>query len=250
MKELLRRFLRRAILSGLRLRSGPCPMTANSRCLVIAPHPDDETLGCAGLILTRRLAGLPVSIIYITDGAGSHPGHPQLSPVVLAQMRRTEAIHAMEALEVDAPSLQFLNAPDGTLAHLSATDFDALARRLAASITTLQPTELFLPCRDDGSSEHAAVFRLIQRALALASLSPSLFEYPVWARWSPQRLIRPGLTSRRVWRHSFPQAAAGKRAALGCYQSQTEPTPPWPRPVLPPGFVDCFATSEEFFFEY
>lgn len=248
MKELLRRGLRAAVTSALRLRSRPCLLEVGSRCLIIAPHQDDEALGCAGLILARRAAGLPVSIVYITDGAGSHPNHPHVNPTDLARLRRAEATQAMLLLKVEAASLQFLNAPDGTLAHLSPAAFEAIAQRLAALIAPLAPTELFLPCRADGSSEHTAAFHLTQRALQIARLKPRLFEYPVWARWSPQRLIRPALTG-RVWRHAFPGNIAVKRAALACYVSQVAPTPPWPQPVLPAGFAESFDSDEEFFFE-
>lgn len=249
MKELLRRGLRAAVTSVLRRRGRPYPLAGGSRCLIIAPHQDDEAFGCAGLILTRRAAGLPVNIIYITDGAGSHPGHPRLSPANLAQLRRAEAIKAMQLLQIAPTSFQFLDARDGTLAHLSPATFEEHARRLATLLAPLQPTELFLPCRDDGSSEHTAAFNLTLRALHLANLSPRLFEYPVWARWRPQRLGWLGLNSRRVWRHSFPQTVSVKRAALECYQTQVEPTPPWPDPVLPRGFARCFEPAEEFFFE-
>jgi len=249
MKALLRRFLRRATLCILRWSSSPCPLTANSRCLVIAPHPDDETLGCAGLILTRRLAGLPVNIIHLTDGAASHPGHPQLCPADLAQLRRAEALRAMAVLEADARSLQFLNATDGTLAHLNPAAFADLARRLSALIAPLAPTEVLVTCRDDGSSEHTAAFNLTVHALQLVGLAPRLLEYPVWAYWSPRRLFRLRFTSRRVWRLSFPLIAARKREALDCYVTQIKPTPPWTQAVLPPGFAECFGNDEEFFFD-
>ncbi len=248
MKELLRRALRAVVIAGLRLRSRPLGSAPGSRTLILAPHQDDEALGCAGLILTRRMAGLPVDVVYITDGAGSYPGHPLLPPAELARLRRAEAIQAMQGLRVEATSLHFLDAVDGTLAHLRPEESEALARRIAGMISALVPTELFLPCRADGSSEHEAAFRVAQRALQLSALRTRILEYPVWARWSPQQLIRPGLT-RRVWRLAFPAHAAAKRAALACYVSQTEPTPPWPDPVLPSGFADSFATTEEFFFE-
>ena len=249
MKELIRRGLRTAVICALRWRSRPYPLVGDSRCLIIAPHQDDEAMGCAGLILARRTAGLAVDIIYLTDGAGSHPGHPRVSPVTLAQLRRAEASRAMQGLNVEATSLHFLDAPDGTLAHLSPATFEDLAQRLAALIAPLAPTELFLPCRNDGSSEHTAAFKLTVRALQLARLSPRLFEYPIWARWSPQRLIRPGFTSRRVWWLSFPLTVPRKREALACYVSQTTPTPPWSQPVLPPGFAASFDSAEEFFFD-
>ena len=249
MKELLRRFLRPVVTFLLRVRSRPFPMTAGSRSVIIAPHQDDESLGCAGLILSRRQANLPVHIVYITDGAGSHPGHPRLNPQAIAQLRRAEAITALQKLAVGETALHFLDAPDGTLAQLTAADFERLAVRLSSMLASLQPNELFVPCRDDGSSEHTAAFQLTLRALQLAGIDPRIFEYPVWARWRPQRLFRLGLINRRVRRLSFPQLAAHKRAALAAYASQTEPTLPWPDPVLPRGFVRCFESAEEFYFE-
>jgi len=248
MKELLRRGFRAAMLALLHLRSRPLGTTPAGRVLVLAPHQDDEALGCAGLILARRTAGQPVAIVYLTDGAGSHPGHPLLPPRELARRRRAEAVQAMQGLRVEAGSLHFLDAADGTLAHLRPEEAEALAGRLAGVIAAQGPTELYLPCRADGSSEHEAAFRIVQRALQLAPVGVRLLEYPVWARWSPQRLIRPCLSG-RVWRLAFPGQLAHKRATLACYVSQAEPTPPWPDPVLPRGFIRCFETAEEYFFE-
>jgi len=249
MKRRLRRTLHAVVAVALRLRSRPYVPPPASRCVVLAPHPDDETLGCAGLILAYRAAALPVDVVYLTDGAASHPDHPLHPPAAIAGLRRAEAIRAMALLNVSHDSLHFLDAPDGTLAHLTPDAAEALANRFAAHLATLRPTELFLPCRDDGSSEHVAAFRVTLRALRLAGLRPRLLEYPVWARWSPRRLFLPWLLTRRVWRVAFPAGLAAKRAAIGAYVSQAEPTPPWPAPVLPPGFVACFATPEEFFFE-
>jgi LmbE family N-acetylglucosaminyl deacetylase len=248
MKNIARRLLRTAITFMMRLRSEPYRLEASSRCLILAPHQDDEAFGCAALILTRRKLDLPVNIIYLTDGAGSHPNHPQLSPANLAVLRRAEATQAMQGLQVEATDLKFLDAPDGTLAHLSTPAFEALARQLATSITADAPTELFLPCREDGSSEHAAAHQIAQRALQLTPLRPRIFEYPIWARWSSQRLLRPLWTS-RVWRLHSPPSRAQKRAALACYRSQIVPTPPWPKAVLPTGFAEVFYSDEEFFFE-
>jgi LmbE family N-acetylglucosaminyl deacetylase len=249
MKELLRRVLHAGLTLALRLRSRRYSPAPAGRCVVLAPHQDDEAFGCAALILAHCTAGLSVNIVYLTDGAASHPGHPRLSPADIARLRHAEATRAMQGLGLPAASLHFLNAPDGTLARLPATAAEDLAQRLASTLRTLQPTEIALPCRDDGSSEHTAAFALAQRAQQLAGLHPRLLEYPVWARWSPLRLVQPGIRSRRVWRLAFPNTVALKRAALAAYASQAEPTPPWPRPVLPPGFVRFFTSAEEFYFE-
>ena len=249
MKNRLRRIIRHVLLAALRLRSQRYQPPYSGSLVIIAPHPDDEALGCAGLIHAHRSAGQPVSIIYITDGAASHPNHPRLNPTDLARIRRTEATHALHLLGVPSASLHFLDAADGTLGHLDAETTGQLITRIGRLLTSLNPATLCLPCRDDGSSEHIAAFNLIQDALQQAQLSPRLLEYPIWARWSPLRLLTPGIKSRQVWRLKFPQAHTLKRTALAAYVSQIEPTPPWTKPVLPKGFIACFDTAEEFFFE-
>jgi LmbE family N-acetylglucosaminyl deacetylase len=188
-------------------------------------------------------------VVYLTDGAGSHPGHPRLGPRDIARIRHDEAISAMQRLDVASSSLHFLDAPDGTLTHLDTGAADQLIRRLGDLLVTLQPTELFVPCAEDSSSEHAAGFDLVQRALQVAHQQPRVLEYPVWARWRPQQLARLGLKSCRVWRLAFPEATDLKSAVIDSYVSQTNPTAPWENPVLPPGFAECFKSGEEFFFE-
>lgn len=249
MKELLRRCLRPLATAVVRFRSQPYAVPASGRCVVIAPHQDDEAFGCAGLILTHRAAEQPVDIVYLTDGAASHPDHPRLSHRAISHLRRNEAAQAMQHLRVPASALHFLDAPDGTLAQLDSTTLEELAARLAALLIALQPSQLFLPCRDDSSAEHTGGFQLTMRALQIGQLQPRIFEYPVWARWRPQQFLKLGLSNLSQWRLAFPQHVALKRAALSAYVSQIEPTPPWPDPVLPRGFVRCFASAEEFFFE-
>ncbi len=250
MKEFIRRLLRRLVCAFLCTHSQSYGTLSSGRCVVVAPHQDDETLGCAGLILHQRAAGIPVSIVYLTDGSGSHPGHPRLDPAAIAKIRRYEAVRAMQLLHVDAADLHFLDARDGTLSHLAAAETDALVRRLSAIFTSLQPTQLFAACRDDSSAEHTGAFDLTARALQEANLQPRLLEYPVWARWRPQHLLRIARASRQVWRLQLsPEKRDLKRAAIDTYVSQTTATPPWPQPVLPHGFAACFNSPEEFFFE-
>ena len=47
--------------------------------LVLAPHPDDETLGAGGLIARLRRAGVPVTIVAITDGENAYADTPHLA---------------------------------------------------------------------------------------------------------------------------------------------------------------------------
>jgi len=89
----------------------------------------------------------------------------------------------------------------------------------------------------------------VRSALQTTGLAPRLYEFPIWAWWSPVRLLRPLCTSRRVWRFNFAGDAALKRRALAEYRSQMEPVPPWTQPVLSPAFVSFFLTPVEYYFE-
>jgi LmbE family N-acetylglucosaminyl deacetylase len=245
----LRCALGRVMAWALRWRSRPYVGDRNSPILVLAPHPDDETLGCAGLIAQARQAGRDVSIAYLTDGSASHPGHPRVGPAEIAGVRRAEAIAATGLLGVPREHLHFLGAQDGALDRLDPAAAAALKDGLVRLLSALRPAEIFLPARRDGSSEHEAAFPLILAAVAQAGLSPRVLEYPVWARWNPRRLARPLLTSRRVWRLAAPENGALKRRALAVYASQFEALAPWEQPALAPEFAAFFSSPEEFFFE-
>ena len=67
--------------------------------VVLAPHPDDETLMSAGAIMTQVDRGVPVTILAATDGEAAYPG--EVSPGRLAAIRRVEQRHAVGALGVE-----------------------------------------------------------------------------------------------------------------------------------------------------
>jgi LmbE family N-acetylglucosaminyl deacetylase len=248
MKTLARRFLRGLIEAGIRARSRPYPFAARS-AIIVAPHEDDSTLGCGGLIAQKRLLGHDVRIAYLTDGSASHPGHPRVRPADLAAIREREATAAAEVLGVPARDLHFLRLPDGRLATLSEAERHRLRAELAAIAATAAPDELFVPCQADASTEHDAANRLLRDACAAARMNVRIYEYPIWSRWNPLRLIRPALAARALWRFEFPRLAPVKRRALAKYASQVAPLSPSLKPVLSPAFVRFFETPVEFFLE-
>ena len=113
----------------LRLGSKPFQLR-EAPALVIAPHQDDETLACGGIIARKRNEGLPVHVVFITDGSASHPGHARLVPPVIATLRQQEAMRAMAYLGVERTAVHFLNEPDGTLKTISAERRENLIARL------------------------------------------------------------------------------------------------------------------------
>jgi LmbE family N-acetylglucosaminyl deacetylase len=248
-KNSLRRAAHAAAHLVLRARAESLNPLTPGTTLVIAPHQDDDVLGCGGLITLRRLAGRDVQVIYVTDGSASHPDHPAVTPPALAVRRATEARAALRVLGVESPAIHFLGAVDGRLGHLSPTEKTALAEKLEQCLRQIRPTEILLPSGDDGSNEHEAAFRLFQRAYAASGVRARVREFPIWASWSPRLLWRKLLRGQRVSRCAFPGYEFLKADALAQHRSQTEPTPPWSQPVLRPSFRRMFLAPEEFFFD-
>lgn len=178
-----------------------------------------------------------------------HPLHPTLTPGALSRQRQSEALSAAGTLGVERGRTHFLGARDGTLDRLDGPETDALVGRISQVLVRTHPDEIFLPWRRDCSSEHDAAFILVRSALERSGLGPRLIEYPIWSLWAPQHLLRPLVTSKRIWRVAFPGYGNVKRHALSCFRSQVEPTPPWDQPVLSRNFVTLFESPEEFFFE-
>ena len=245
----LRYSLSWCVQGALRLRSRSYPVDQDTIALVFAPHQDDETLGAGGLLILKRLEGMTVRIAYITDGSGSHPGHPTLHPDALATQRQEEACHAMRLLGVEQAGVCFLGIRDGTLAHLTPIAVQELVGKIAAVLQEVQPDEVFLPLGCDGSSEHDATFAFVRQAIERTGRRPRIFEFPIWASWNPLRLFRPLLASRIVWRVDYRDHAALKRQAIAAYGSQTEPIAPWEKPMLSREFLSYFCTGAEYFFE-
>ncbi len=250
MKNLARRLVRSTYAARLRAKSRPLVLSPDGPTLVLAPHPDDEALGCGALLAQRAACGARTIVVYFTSGEGSHRGHSKLAPADVASLRQAEARKAMASIGLHAESLRFCGAPDGRLNALSQSERATWTACLGRLLAEVRPAELMLPCRNDGSSEHEAVFELLTRAIgASPNPAPRILEFPVWAWWSPRHLAKVVRGARAVWRQPAGVFAEQKRALLRCYPSQTDPSPPFEDPILPRSFVEAFDTGEEYFFE-
>src|SRR3954464_13432525 len=90
----LRPILRRAWSTAVAMRARDVTQrSAAASCIVFAPHPDDETLGCGATIHRKRDAGTAVHVVIASDGRRSqHPG--VIAPEELVRMRAQEALAA------------------------------------------------------------------------------------------------------------------------------------------------------------
>ena len=108
------------------------------RTVVLAPHPDDESLGCGGLLALLAQAGCQPHVVVVTDGAQSHPGSAAYPPARLRALREEEAREAARHLGC---TIGFLRQPDCGLPSPGHPAFDGVARRLAEAISAPRANE-------------------------------------------------------------------------------------------------------------
>jgi LmbE family N-acetylglucosaminyl deacetylase len=152
---------------------------AGQRVCVISPHPDDDVLGCGGTLARAWADGAALRILYVTDGAASHPGSVDFPPERLRDVREDEARAALAILGVPATQLHFLREPDAGLARTGPAALE-LASRIAAHIGDFTPTMVFSPWVRDGHGDHVAASLAVRRALVQTRSAATLYEYAVW----------------------------------------------------------------------
>lgn len=215
------------------------------RLIVVAAHPDDETLGVGGLIARAGRAGVPVTVVVLTNGEASHPGSSTHDPARLAALRRVEVTAAVAAL-APAAVVRLFDLPDGSLAG----HHDEAVRAISAEIGAGGPgTWLVAPWRLDGHPDHAAAAEAAQHAVRDRAVRR--FGYPIWAwHWST-----PGDP---VWSDGVvrtvdlaPGDRRSKTRAMALHRSQVRPLSALPgdEPIIQAGFGAHFERGYETFIE-
>jgi LmbE family N-acetylglucosaminyl deacetylase len=224
-----------------RLPVRPCQALLDaSRLVVVSPHPDDEVLGCGGLIAHARRQGLPVLVVSVSQGEQCYPGDPRWPPQRLSALRPRELAEALAVLGVPGDAIVELRIPDGGIAAHEAE----LAERLASLVG---PRDRVLATwRHDGHPDHEASARAA-RAAAFARGAASS-EYPVWAwHWLPPEAEDAPLPAAARYVMDEP-AWSAKQAALACFRSQRGGAPYHiEAPILPPRVLARFQRHFEVF---
>lgn len=226
---------------GLKGQSVDAKVTA-APLLVIAPHHDDETFGCGGLIAMKRAAGVPVQVVFVTDGSRSHLLQGSLGASDIAASRKQEATAACEILGVAAGDLHFLDGSDGALAELASVERREMVDRLAGIITRSRAREICVPHRKDCHPDHEATHALIEDAIDLADSPADVLEYPIWLLWKRTLLDWGTGDLAGAERLDVSSVQEKKNRAIEVYGSQLG--------GMPRGFVPQFQLGEEFFWRY
>jgi LmbE family N-acetylglucosaminyl deacetylase len=105
--------------------------------LIVAPHPDDETFGCGGLIKLKRASGVRVRVVILTNGEGVASGLCE-HPATVVSARKREALEACQRLGIDAESVRWLQLPDSKLPHPDQPNFDVATQALPPKLRPLR----------------------------------------------------------------------------------------------------------------
>ena len=210
--------------------------------VVVAPHPDDETLACGGTIALKVMQGYRVSVVFMTDGRFSHLRSLGIgfdpSPEELAVIRREEAAKAASWLGLGPESLLFLDFDSESLIEQK----EAAARRLSEILEVLGPDEVYYPSALDSHRTHRATHDIVAASLNCAAISPEQYLYTVW----PGRAPRTGAHQELVV--DISHALPCKMRAIDEYRSQvTRVSKQQRRPLLSRRFLARFRSSEERF---
>lgn len=200
-------------------------LAETGRLVVVSPHPDDEVLGCGGLLHTARSLGIDVRVVSITDGEACYPDAKQWTPDRLRDTRRRELLDALACLGVAPDCIRPLAVADGRVAAEEA----AIARALQ---NELRPGDRVLTTwRGDGHPDHEATARAA--AQAAVKSGATLVQFPVWAwHWLDPATATPGLPGALRCRLSTA-ARAAKHRALDCFGSQLDSGEAGVAPILP-----------------
>jgi LmbE family N-acetylglucosaminyl deacetylase len=185
---------------------------AGRRPLILAPHPDDESLGCGGLIAAACAGGLAPVIAMLTDGAASHPGSRSFPPARLAALRESEARDAVAHLGLPEENLVFLREPDTKLAP-----HGPIIERLMDIVAEQHCQLIIAPWSGDPHCDHEAG-AAIAEALAIRTGLPRL-SYPVWG-WLRDHGALLAESRPTGWRLDISQYLARKSQAIAAHASQ------------------------------
>lgn len=195
-------------------------IAAIRRALIIAPHPDDESLGCGGLLALLSRQGCLVAVIFVTDGGASHPHSPTWPREKLAARRRAEANAALSELGLGDAERVFLNLRDAEPPPPASQEWRSAAARVSSVVEKLRPELVVVPWRRDPHCDHRAAWHLVHDALKI-SPRPLILEYAIWLDELGSPSDRPHASEVETVAIDVTPALAAKKRAIAMHRTQT-----------------------------
>jgi LmbE family N-acetylglucosaminyl deacetylase len=193
--------------------------------LVVAAHPDDETLGCGGTMAQLAAGGHDVHIAILGEGISSRHDRREGAPA--AEMHKLQDHARAAGAALGARSVRFGGLPDNRFDQVPLLD---VVKQVETWIGALRPNVIYTHHPGDLNIDHGVAFRAVLTATRPGASGPLVsdlyaFEVPSSTDWAFQR-VAPAFRA-----NVFVDIAAGleqKIAAMQCYESERR-DPPHPR---------------------
>jgi len=197
-------------VSGVYNHSAMVWQPGAEKTLVLAPHMDDETIGCGGTLALHAQRGAQITVVFLTDGRNGssevnvlYGEERERKQRELIELRTTEARTALLRLGVNR--MICLDAEDGALDQCGWA-----AEQLRAVLLKHRPDIVYLPFYLEEHPDHRAASRVLLDAVAGTSLQFQCMGYEVWTPLFPNCLVR------------IDSTVETKKQALQEYRSQLE----------------------------
>lgn len=145
------------------------------KAIIVAPHPDDEALGCSGFIQRMIENGKQVHIVILSGGGKSHQGCCHIDESTLIDSRRNLSRKAAEIIGLPLNQLHFLDYPDGRISYNNPE-----TQRLQTLIEEISPDVIFIPHKGEGWNDHIEAGKIIREFIRTKTTPIQLYEYCVW----------------------------------------------------------------------
>ncbi|WP_150292001.1 PIG-L deacetylase family protein [Sphingobium estronivorans] len=185
------------------------------RVAVVAPHADDEILGCGGTMARAAAAGAQVHVVVVTRG------QPPLFDEELVQVIRKETLHAHEMIGV--AETHFLDFPAAGLDQVKSSD---LNHAISSALSRIEPDLLLIPFIGDIHLDHQAVFNaaLVHARPRSAAVPGCVLAYETL---SETNWLAPGITPAFIPNMfvDIGDTIERKIAAFQTFETQVKPAP-------------------------
>ncbi|TLU99560.1 PIG-L deacetylase family protein [Dyadobacter luticola] len=200
---------------------GPDQLGMLGRTLIVAPHQDDESLGCGGTIYLLTQLKIPIHVVFISDGSMSHPNSKKFPSDMLVALREEEAVKALSILGVEQKDITFLRLKDSLLPCTETPGFDTAVVAFSKVLSDFNTESIICPWQRDPHKDHRATWQIVDEAVKKCTLSIRQFEYFVWLweRASPGDL--PAANEGVIWKVNIEMAKDQKKKAVQAHVSQT-----------------------------
>ena len=190
---------------------------AGGGLVVVAPHPDDESLGCGGILAKARDLGIAVRLVVLSDGAGSHPNSQNYPPARLRALREEETCHAMAALGYSRDVIRFIGLPDASV-PTSGPQATTAQDAILAAVREIAAEAVLVTWSGDPHCDHVAAAKLVD-GLQDKIGNARVFAYPVWG-WTLPPEHEVGAAPRGC-RIDIAKYLPAKAKAIAAHRSQT-----------------------------